>query len=135
MDLTTVGNIGPEKFRQTFEACFGEKLEFNNVPPHAIVAKNNYGWTVFEKFGRIVFSHLSAIYPSVRNSGHAIEGWEMMIDYWTNEGFDEVHFVTKRENVGPQIIALKTGFLISGVNIGRNSEIVWKKYLKKKENP
>jgi len=125
----------PENIEEIFERCFGEPLRHGKPGRNARIIENGFGWVVFEPIGNVAFIHFAATFPEVRRQGRGNAGFPIALETLAHEGFESVQMVTKRENVAPQILALKNGFLVFGVFCGRDGklEITWQRSLMRGE--
>jgi hypothetical protein len=118
----------PENFDEMFELCFGEPMIYGRPGPATRMIRTSTSWLVYEPSGDTAFIHFAATFPGERKAGCANEGFAQAVATLKSEGFSGCHMVTKRENIAPQILALKNGFLMSGVIPGRDGklEIIWR---------
>jgi hypothetical protein len=134
MEIQRLGDIGFEKFKAVYGACFGETLDHGLPPASAIVLSTKTAWLVYEGAGLNAYVHFAAIYPDCRGS-LAARAIHEMLAHIEGQGFKTCTWITKQTNTAPQFGALKMGFLVSGVLLGHDGklEILWKKTFPDKE--
>lgn len=117
----------PANFAELYQACFGEEVDLSGVTTDARMIKNEVAWLVYEPMNRMCYIHFAAVIPAARNAQQAAMGFRQAIE-WLRPQFDEIKMSTRRDNVIPQILALKNNFIIDGMRVGKSGklQILWR---------
>jgi hypothetical protein len=102
-----------------FHDCFPEVTE---LPASWHVIEHKASFLIYEPMGSIAFIHFAGTHPNHRNLGSATEGFPVVIKQLKDEGFSQAQMAVKVDNIAPQLLALKNGFLVMAALNGPNND-------------
>lgn len=117
----------PANFATIYEACFSEPADLSELGPSARMIRTDVSWLVYEAAGKTAWIKWAAVIPAARNAQHGSQGFREALASLRSK-FDDIRLWTRCENVIPQILALKNGFIVDGIRVGRSGklQILWR---------
>lgn len=129
-------NVQPaslQEFTRLYKECFTDPLPDFTVTDNMFIFTHLHSWAIVEINGFSAHIYYAGTHPDSRDKGSATLGFPEVMEHLEKKGVQALFCNTRTENIVPQIILLKKGFMVAGMFQYPGTDylqLVWRKIWK-----